>query len=521
MDGCRARHLGSVTYVLTPGAMRAADAQAIARLGEDALMRNAGRCIAQRIRAMAGPETPIVAFAGPGNNGGDAFAALAELSPTYECTVAADLALPRSDAREAAQARAATAGVHVRPLPQDEREARALLAHAVGVDGLFGTGARLPLPDFYRHLARALDARARQVLAIDIPSGVDALTGAVSEDAVRATVTVTLAAVKPGLLLEPAREYAGELWCGHIGIDDAALSAQPREFATLDDEAFLRVLPRRASDTEKRSAGAPLLIAGSPQFTGAAVLCARGAARAGAGYVTIATPSSAANALRAHLLEQVVVELSGEATPEAVVEELVEISKRNGAVAIGPGLGLDDRTGQIFARFLEANELPIVVDASGLFHLSKRLELLRGKRCIVTPHAGEFARLSGRGTVAPGTRVERIREFVDRTGITTLLKGSDTLIYDGKGPVHINPTGTNALATAGTGDVLTGIIATLLAQGLDPLDAGRVGAYWHGLAGQRAADKRHVGVIAGDVAEELGPAIPAPPDADALLVRLT
>ncbi len=491
--------------------MRAADAQAMAHLGEDALMHNAGRCIAQRLRAMVGPEMPIVAFAGPGNNGGDAFAALAELSPTYECTVAADLSGPHSAARSAAQARAATFGVRVLPLPADERQARALLDDAIAVDGLFGTGARLPLPVSYRHLARALDARAQPVVAIDIPSGVDALTGTVSDDAVRATATVALAAAKPGLLLEPAREYAGELWCGRIGIDDSTLGAQPREFAALDDEEFLRLLPRRASDSEKRSAGAPLLIAGSAQFPGAAVLCARGAARAGAGYVTVATSSSAANALRAHLVEQVVVELSDEASPQAVVSELVDISKRNSAVAIGPGLGLDDRTGQIFARFLEANELPVVVDASGLFHLSKRLELLRGKRCVVTPHAGEFARLSGRGTIAPGTRVERIREFVDRTGIATLLKGSDTLIYDGKGPVHINPTGTNALATAGTGDVLTGIIASLLAQGLTPVDAARVGAYWHGLAGQRAAANRRVGVVAGDIPEALGAAIPHRP----------
>lgn len=224
--------------------------------------------------------------------------------------------------------------------------------------------------------------------------------------------------------------------------------------------------------------------------------------------MTVATASSAANALRAHLVEQVVVGLSDDAKPEAIVAELVEISKRNGAVAIGPGLGLDERTGQIVALFLEANLLPIVVDASALFHLSKRLELLRGKPCVVTPHAGEFARLSGRGTVAPGTRVERIREFVDRTGVTTLLKGSDTLVYDGAGPVHVNPTGTNALATAGTGDVLTGIVATLLAQGLSPVDAACAGAYWHGLAGQLAAKRRRVGVVAGDVIEALAESLP-------------
>jgi ADP-dependent NAD(P)H-hydrate dehydratase / NAD(P)H-hydrate epimerase len=497
-----------VIYVLTPEQMRAADAAGIARVGEDALMRSAGRRIAERLRAMAGPQTPVVAFAGPGNNGGDAFAALAELAPAYQCTIAADPAVHRSAARAAAEARASAAGVRVWSLPASEREARDLLADAIGVDGLFGTGARLPLPDSYRHLARALDARERPVLAIDIPSGVDALTGAVRGDAVRATVTVTLAAVKPGLLLEPARDYTGDLWCADIGIDEATLAAQPREFDALDDAAFLQLLPQRAADTEKRAAGAPLVIAGSAQFPGAAVLCARGAARAGAGYVTVATPSCVAPELRAHLIEQVVVELADEAPPAAVAQELVDISRRNGAVAIGPGLGLDERTANILTLFLEANQLPVVVDASGLFHLSKRLALLRDKPAVVTPHAGEFARLSGKGTIQPGTRVARIREFVDRTGVTTLLKGSDTLIYDGRGPVHINPTGTNALATAGTGDVLTGIIATLLSQGLAPVDAARAGAFWHGLAGRRAASERHVGVIAGDVAEALGKALP-------------
>lgn len=495
-------------YVLTPEQMRAADAAAIAAVGETVLMRNAGMRIAERLRAMARPGARIVAFAGPGNNGGDAFAALAELAGEYDCTVAAEPGANESVARAAAHARATAAGVREVPLPASEPEARALLSDSIGVDGLFGTGARLPLRDAYRHLTRALDARVRPVLAIDLPSGIDALTGAVTEDAVRAGVTVTLAAAKPGLLLEPAREYVGQLWCARIGIDDAILAAQPRTFGALDADEFHKLLPQRAPDTEKYTAGAPLLIAGSPQFPGAAVLCARGAARAGAGYVTVATPSSTANLLRAHLIEQVIVGLADHASPETVAEELVDVSKRNGAVAIGPGLGLDTRTAEIFALFLQANKLPIIVDASGLFHLSKRLELLRGKPSLVTPHAGEFARLSGRGTIAPGTRVERIREFVNRTGVTTLLKGTDTLIYDGT-TVHINTTGTNALATAGSGDVLTGIIATLMSQGLAPVDAARVGAYWHGLAGRYASQRRPVGVIASDVADALGDALPA------------
>lgn len=507
-------------YVLTPEQMRAADQAAIARMGEDALMRNAGLRIAERVRAMAERGSRIVAFAGPGNNGGDAFSALAELTYDHDCVVAADPSGQRSSARAAAETRAKRAKVLIRPLPETEAEARDLLTDAIGVDGLFGTGARLPLPESYRHLVRALDARECPVLSIDIPSGIDALTGAVGDDAVRAGVTVTLGAVKPGLLLEPARAYVGELWCSAIGIDEAILAAQPRFFATLDDAAFLKLLPQRESDADKRSAGAPLIVAGSMQFPGAAVLCARGAARAGAGYVTVATSSSVATTLRNHLVEQVVVELSDDAPPEAIVEELLDVSKRNNAVAIGSGLGLDERTSNVIGRFLEANRLPIVIDASGLFHLSKRLDLLRDKPCVVTPHAGEFARLSGLGTIVPGTRVERIREFVDRTGITTLLKGSDTLVYDGKGPVHINPTGTSALATAGTGDVLTGIIATLLSQGLSPVDAACAGAYWHGLAGRYAARRRRAGVIAGDVAEALGEALPEPDGRDADSVRI-
>jgi ADP-dependent NAD(P)H-hydrate dehydratase / NAD(P)H-hydrate epimerase len=496
-----------VIYVLTPEQMRAADAAAVARVGAIELMSNAGACIAERLRRICEPGARIVAFAGPGNNGGDAFAALADLAAEYDCTIAADPSAESSQVRAAARTRAQESGVRIISLPSGEREARALLEGAIGVDGLFGTGARLPLPDAYRPLARALDARERPIIAIDVPSGIDALTGAVAEAAVRASLTVTLAAVKPGLLLEPAREYVGELLCVKIGIDDAILAAQPRTFAALDDEAFMKLLPRRAADTDKRAAGAPLIVAGSAQFPGAAVLSARGAARAGAGYVTVGTPSPAAGVLRSHLVEQVVIELSEQAKPAAIVDELIDISKHNGAVAIGPGLGLDERTGEIVRLFLAANTLPVVVDASALFHLSKHLELLAGKTAVVTPHAGEFARLSGRGTVAPGTRVERIREFVDRTGITTLLKGADTLIYDGT-TLHINSTGTSALATAGTGDVLTGIIATLLSQGLSPVDAACAGAYWHGLAGRQAARRRKIGVVAGDVIDALADALP-------------
>ncbi len=488
--------------------MRAADAAACAVVGEDALMQTAGARIAERLRALARGPGSIVAFAGPGNNGGDAFAAFALLAREYECVVCAAPSAHPSPARAAAEARARDAGVAIRPLPSDDAQAGDALANAlVAVDALFGTGARLPIPDEYRCATRALDTRVRRVLAVDIPSGIDAATGAVDADAVRASETVTLGAVKPGLLLDPAREYCGALWLAEIGIADTILSAQPRTFAALDDREFLALLPQRGAESDKRASGAPLVIAGSPQFPGAAVLCARAAARAGAGYVTVATPKAAANLLRAHLVEQVVVAIPDNATADEAVDDLIDISKHNASVAIGPGLGLDDRTGEIVRGFLARSELPAVVDASALFHLAKHLEPLRGKRVVLTPHAGEFARLSGLGTISDGDRVSRLREFVERTGITTLLKGRATLIFDGI-TMHVNVTGTSALATAGSGDVLTGITATLLSQGLAPVDAATAAAYWHGLSGQSAQRERRIGVVAGDVIANLGPALP-------------
>jgi hydroxyethylthiazole kinase-like uncharacterized protein yjeF len=297
------------------------------------------------------------------------------------------------------------------------------------------------------------------------------------------------------------------------------LDAQPRAFAALDDAEFLQLLPQRGDASDKRSAGAPLILAGSEQFPGAAVLCAMGAARAGAGYVTLATPQAAAPALRTHLIEQVVVTIDSSKAPQEVVDDLLDMSARNSAIAMGPGLPLDDRTGEIVRGIVRESDLPIVADASALFHFAKHLDVLRGKRIVITPHAGEFARLSGKGTINEGKRVERLREFVERTGVTTLLKGQTTLIYDGT-TMHVNTTGTSALATAGTGDVLTGMISTLLAQGLSPVDAARAGAYWHGLAGKFAASQRPRGVIARDVYESLAAALPKPVAGGDRLIRI-
>lgn len=503
-------------YVLTPAEMRDADAAACASSSDRALMQSAGERLAAYVRSVLPNGGRIVAFAGPGNNGGDAFAAMASLDASYQRIVYAADAKTPSDARANAVERARTSGVRVAALPETDDAAAAALSGAdLALDGLFGTGARLPLAEPFRAAARALDGRRLHVVAIDIPSGIDAGTGAIGDGAVVARATIALAALKPGHLLDPSHANCGEVWLADIGIDDVLLAQHARTFSTLDDAAFLALLPQRESTADKRSAGAPLILAGSTQFPGAAVLCARAAARAGAGYVTVATSAEAAPAIRMHLIEQVVVALRSDDDPAAVANDIADIAKRNSSLAIGPGLGLDARTGEIVRGVIERVDLPMVIDASGLYHLAKHLDVLHGKRVILTPHEGEFARLSGEGTLKPGERVERLRRFVDRTGVATLLKGRTTLVYGGE-MMHLNATGTNALATAGTGDVLTGMIATLLAQGLTPVDAAIAGAYWHGLAGTSAARERAVGVVAGDIPEVLARALPTPPRASPL-----
>jgi NAD(P)H-hydrate epimerase len=493
--------------VVTAPQMRAIDAAAVARDGEVALMRAAGAAIARLIDRYGRGDGPVIALAGNGNNGGDAYAALAAYSGARMCIVYADPTIAGSAARRDARANALAAGVEERalPLPYD-----ALTAAGLVLDGVLGANARLPLDDASGALADAMRTCGAPILALDITTGVEPTSGAVDPRAPAAAATIALGRPKLGSFLDPGRDHTGELWCAPLGMhDDDAAGIDGVPLRVLDPLAFAALLPPRGAESDKRASGAPLIIAGSTQFPGAAVLCALGAARAGAGYVTVAAPEGAAAALRAHLIEQVVVTYD-ERDPAGALRTILGLTGRCTSIAMGPGLGLSDVFREIVLGVIDAAAVPMVIDASALFHLAKQLERMKGKPIVVTPHDGEFARLSGKGTIAPGTRLERLREFVDRTAVTTLLKGRTTLIGS-PNATWCNPTGTNALATAGTGDVLSGVIATLLAQGLAPLDAARAGAYWHGRAGIVAARRRPRGVIAGDVADALGEAslIPA------------
>ncbi|HEX3549236.1 MAG TPA: NAD(P)H-hydrate dehydratase, partial [Candidatus Elarobacter sp.] len=431
---------------VTAAEMRAIDAAAVARDGEVALMRAAGEAIALLIDRYARGDGPVIAVAGRGNNGGDAYAALASYAGTRRRIVYGDPNAGGSPARRDARARASVAGVEERPLPC---EGASLREAALVLDGVLGANARLPLDEGSAELVRAMNDASVPVLALDVPTGLDPSTGAAGEDVVRAAATIALGRPKLGCFLERGRDASGTVWCAPIGMrDDDAPAGGDVPAHVLDPASFAALLPRRSEDADKRSAGAPLIVAGSTQFPGAAVLCAWGAARAGAGYVTVAAPQGAAEALRAHLVEQVVVTYD-ERDPDGAVRTILDLTNRCDSIGIGPGLGLSDAFGAIVNGVLGGTALPVVADASALYHLAKRLGADRERPLVITPHAGEFARISGKGTIAPGERLARLRAFVDEHGVVTLLKGRTTLIAS-RDATHVNPTGTSALATAGT-----------------------------------------------------------------------
>ncbi|MEV0478912.1 NAD(P)H-hydrate dehydratase, partial [Streptomyces prunicolor] len=349
------------------------------------------------------------------------------------------------------------------------------------VDGILGIGGRGALrPDAARLAALAGDSRG-VVVAVDLPSGVEADSGEVRGAAVRADATVTFGAHKPGLLIDPAREYAGAVRLVDIGLggelpDEAELEA-------LQHADVARLLPVPGAESDKYRRGVVGIAAGSGRYPGAAVLAVAGALRGGAGAVRYVGPASDAVIAR---------------FPEVLVSEGGPLKAgRVQAWVVGPGGGDDAST---VADVVTA-DVPVLIDADGLRLVDPGA--VRGRRAptLMTPHAGEAAALLGvpRGEVE-GARLESVRELAGRYGATVLLKGSTTLVADsGGGAVRVNSTGTGWLATAGSGDVLSGLCGSLLAAGVSAFDAGSVGAYLHGLAGRLAADGAPVG--AHDVAE--------------------
>ncbi len=359
----------------------------------------------------------------------------------------------------------------------------------VVVDALFGTGFHgAPRPSAAASIER-INASSAPVLSVDLPSGVDASTGEIAGAAVQADVTVTFHGLKVGLVIAPGRFHAGRIVVAPIGLEQgptAIVRAKP---------AVLERVPRRGARDSKFTAGSLLVVGGAPGTTGAPVLAARAALRADAGYVTLAVPQESLGAVEALAVEPVKRGFEYARALDVLAPEL----ERASAVAIGPGLGRSDEARALVRALLARAARPAVVDADALFELEP---FDRGAPTVLTPHAGELARLLGvdSGWVA-AHRLEAVTRCAELFGAVVLLKGADTIVRAPDGRTVVCDTGPPSLATAGTGDVLTGVVGAFLAKGLDATDAAIAAAVAHGLAA--ASIPHQAGLVASDVAEAL------------------
>jgi NAD(P)H-hydrate epimerase len=365
----------------------------------------------------------------------------------------------------------------------------------VVVDALFGTGFHgAPRPDAAAIVER-INASAAAVVSVDLPSGVDASTGEVAGAVVDAELTVTFHGPKVGLAVAPGRFHAGRVVVADIGLDDA-----PTEISRATP-AILDAVPRRRAGDTKYSSGAVLVVGGQPGMTGAACLTAMAALRADAGYVTLAVPVESLATAEVIALEPVKIGWS----EDDAVETIAAAAERAGALALGPGLGRGPGRRDLVRALLDRLDLPAVVDADALFELEPAA---RSAPTVLTPHAGELARLLGRDSAWVGEhRLEAVRIAAVTFGATVLLKGPDTLVASSDGATVVCDLGPPSLATAGTGDVLTGVVASFLSKGLDAPTAAAAAAIAHGAAARLAP---HVsGLVAGDLVAALPAALDA------------
>lgn len=481
------------------------------------LMEKAGHAVAQEVRAILGGsvrEVPILVLVGPGNNGGDGLVAARHLHD-WGAQVAVFCLVPRHlDDVNFRLVRHRGVPCHVVAENQELAVLRAQLARAhLVLDALLGTGPRRPIEGPLKQVLDALRAakaaRPRLwIVALDLPTGLATDTGEVDPATVPADITLTLGFPKVGLYTFPGAGFVGEVRCLDIGLPARLAADVPTELLT--EELARALLPPRPRDAHKGTFGRVLVVGGSRNYIGAPTLAALGAGRSGAGLVTLATPRTVYPIVAGHIKESTFLPLP-ESEDGALIPEAVPVLEEalGGYEALVLGCGLSQQPGtaafleQLLERLRQFPELAVVLDADGLNLLGQ----LAGwpdrlpANAVLTPHPAEMARLLGRSTAeVQAARLVTAREAARRWRTTIVLKGACTVIAAPDGQARVSPIATPALATAGTGDVLAGVIGGLLAQGLRPFDAASLGVYLHGVAGTAVAqDVGEAGTLAGDL----------------------
>lgn len=503
--------------LVTGRQMAAIDRRAVASgaSGFD-LMENAGRGVFEaavgRLRGISGKTVAVAC--GKGNNGGDGFV-VARLLRAAQVPVQVFLLARSEDVSGDARAhleQARSAGVEAQEVTREgdiEILTQGVAASDLIVDALLGTGLRGGARGLLAPAIEAINRAGRPVVAVDVPSGLDADTGRAEGPCVQAALTVTFALPRIGHFLFPGRALCGALRLVDIGIPDAAIEAEGID-VHLTTAADARLwLPRRRPDAHKGDCGRVVVLAGSVGLTGAATLCASAAVRAGAGLVTVGVPSSLNDILEVKLTEAMTVPLPEVRRHRCLSlrarGEILRLVERADAVALGPGVGTHREAVELVHRLLADIPVPLVLDADGLNALTGRPDLLKARPAstVITPHPGEFGRLTGRPVSE--LRADPIgcaRAFAASYGAVVALKGAPTVVADPSGVVSVNPTGNAGMATGGAGDALTGVIVALIGQGLSPEVAARLGVYLHGAAGDLVRDRAgEIGLAAGDLVE--------------------
>jgi hydroxyethylthiazole kinase-like uncharacterized protein yjeF len=483
--------------LLSADEMRRLDRATIDELGVPVLvlMETAGRAVADVTESLVeslGVASTALLLCGPGNNGGDAVVAARHLSNRgFQVT----LALVGGSKRRSADLVRQLEIAERLDLPLVELEgtgqrhalAGLLAEHAVVVDGLFGTGLARPLDARTASIVEMINAAERPVVSIDLPSGIDADTGRILGAAVRATRTVTFCLPKIGHLMHPGRACTGTLETVDIGIPYSLVEELDPKATLIGPQTLALAVPPRDADAHKGSFGHALVVAGVPERPGAALLAARAALRTGAGLVTLGTDAETLRRLAPALTSVMGAELGADDLDAARLTAALE---RKTAVAVGPSLAPSPALAALLREVFAGSRLPLVLDAGALDAVADDPSWLRDRPAptILTPHPGEMGRLMKLDTAAvQADRLRAARSLAAGTGAHVVLKGASTVVADPDGKVGVISAGNPGMATAGAGDVLTGVIVSLLAQGVDAPLAARAGAQLHALAGDRAA----------------------------------
>lgn len=476
------------------------------------LMDNAAQAVAEAVHealtALEGER--VVIFCGGGNNGGDGLGAARWLQ-SYGVSVRAFVV---GAALDAVQGDAAIelamftkAGGRVEALSTEDDWVLAELAASkadVLVDALLGTGFHGELEGDVLRACELLNKSEKYILAVDIPTGVNADNGAVSENAVRADHTVTMALVKTGLLLYPGREYCGDIELADISMPVKLVEEYQSDKYRLTDEIVRELLPLRKANAHKGDAGRVVICAGSPGYTGAAALASDAAVKAGAGLVSLYTPLSSRDVLAIKLTEVMVhglLERMPGILGGGAAGDVISSAEAADVLAIGPGLGTSESTQEAVRTILQKITTPVVIDADALTALAGHTEILPAMQApkVLTPHPGEMARLTGLEIAEiEADRINVAKKYAEQWQAIVVLKGAPTVIGCPNGTVYVNSTGNSSLATGGSGDVLTGIIAGLAAQEISLQEAAICGVYLHGLAAELTGID--IGLAAGELA---------------------